>query len=62
MNLYPFRVTCHICGGEGVGSPKTAAAEWIAGKEIIHIDPRVCRDNLAAQRERDECVRKASGT
>ena len=50
MNPYQFKVTCDVCGGEGVGTIRTSAAAWDARSTIAHTDPRVCRDELARRR------------
>lgn len=54
MNPYRFPVTCDVCGGEGVGMARTAAAAWHASSVISHRDPRVCQDNLRLLREKAE--------
>lgn len=55
MNPYTFPVTCDICGGEGVGNVRTAAAAWDARSEIRHTDPAVCAMYLERRkRELDE--------
>jgi len=41
-----FKVTCEICGEEGVGNINTAAAEWISSQQVTHSDPTHCRRNL----------------
>ena len=46
MNPYVFEVYCDVCGGPGVATPRTAAAQWIVGNVIRHTDPRVCADYL----------------
>lgn len=42
MNPYQFECTCSVCGGPGVGTGRTMAAEWTGGV-IQHNDPRVCQ-------------------
>ena len=42
MNVYPYEVTCDICGGLGVASPSTNAASWQKDSIITHKDPRTC--------------------
>jgi hypothetical protein len=46
MNIWAFPVTCDRCGGEGVGSVKTAAAEWDPDMRLLHTDRRICDANL----------------
>ena len=58
MNPYTEHVTCDICGGPGVGTPKTATAAWIVGNEIRHTDPETCAYYLSLERERLERERK----
>lgn len=58
MNIYQFPVTCDICGGEGMGTYRTAGAAWDTRSTITHIDPRVCRDNLDRERRRVERERR----
>lgn len=47
MRLPQYRVTCHVCGEEGIGDHRTAGAEWYGF--VSHADPQVCADNLAAK-------------
>jgi hypothetical protein len=53
MKIYTMPVICSICGGEGAATPRDAASEWL-GVELVHSDPRVCRDNLKAQIEKEK--------
>jgi hypothetical protein len=43
-------VTCDVCGGDGMGTIETAAAQWKWGRhrysEVRHSDPAVCAANL----------------
>lgn len=46
MNPFIYPVVCDVCGGEGVGSAKTAAAMWSHGHIVTHDNPAVCIENL----------------
>jgi len=50
MNPFQYPVTCDVCGGEGVGTVRTAGAAWMEGSFISHTDPRVCAENLRLKR------------
>ena len=43
MNPYKFKVSCSVCGGEGLGTLE--ALRW-DGSLKHHKDPRVCIENL----------------
>ena len=47
MNPYQFKVVCAVCGGLGLGTITTAAAEWRRSSFIYHTDPRVCASVLS---------------
>lgn len=49
MNPYQFKVTCSVCGGQGMGTIGTAAAGWTSAGLITHISPSICRDVIAAR-------------
>jgi hypothetical protein len=51
MNPYVWETTCDICGGPGVATPRTAAAQWVRGNRVMHSDPDDCRYYLDKQRE-----------
>lgn len=59
MNIHQFPGVCDICGGEGMGTIRTAGAMWDRNSEVRHNDPRICASNLARrareldQREKD---------
>lgn len=46
MKIYTMTAVCHVCGGEGACTPKTARENWLVGSFISHDDPRVCANNL----------------
>lgn len=50
MRIHTFPVTCDICGGDGMGTIQTAAAQWDTRCEVRHTDPAVCAVVL-----REEC-------
>lgn len=54
MKSRVHEVTCSICGGTGVGDMHAVAAEWIAGREVVHADPRICYENLRIKAEQME--------
>jgi hypothetical protein len=58
MNPYQFPVTCEVCGGEGMGTFRTAGAAWRRGSFITHNNPAVCRDNLDRERRKMEEQRR----
>lgn len=58
MSLRNWTVNCDVCGGEGFGTLRTAAAEWDPDARVFHTDPRICRDNLRLERERLESEKK----
>lgn len=51
MNVFPWRLTCSICGGSGVGTTRTMTAEWY-GDGITHADPAVCLAVIAERQRR----------
>lgn len=53
MNPYTMKVTCAICGGEGVATPSTAASEWL-GAKLIHTDSRICLRNIERKRKEEQ--------
>ena len=56
MNPFFCKTYCDVCGGEGVGTPRTSAAMWSKEHTVRHTDPRVCADNL--QRRKEELDQK----
>ncbi len=60
MSAESIHVTCGVCGGEGMGTIRTASAEWTAPESVVHSDPAVCRDELARQRR--ELERRLAAT
>lgn len=50
MNPYQFEVTCDVCGEPGMGDSRASAAQWLAGSQVRHTDPRVCAMNLERKR------------
>lgn len=54
MKIHTMPVTCDVCGGNGTGDIRTAAAAWSPHSTISHRDPRVCRSVLDARREREQ--------
>lgn len=51
LSKYQHKVTCSLCGEEGVGTSDCVVAEWTGGF-VYHQDPRVCHDNLERQKEK----------
>lgn len=49
MNPYQMRVTCAVCGGEGMAIPGRGHP-WV--DRFTHNDPEVCRSYLAQQRRK----------
>jgi len=43
MKQPTFKVTCSICGGEGLGTLKTSAALWDSNSRVVHSNPDDCR-------------------
>ncbi len=58
MRIHSFPLVCDVCGGEGVGTIRTAGAAWEPGSEIRHNNPAVCAAHLA-RRKRDLDRREA---
>lgn len=54
MNPYKFPVTCDRCGGDGVGTIRTAGAAWDANSYITHRDRRICDEILAETKRLEE--------
>jgi len=50
MNPYQFEVTCDVCGGEAMATSRGAAASWLEGCSVRHIDPGVCAATLARKK------------
>lgn len=50
MRTYTTTVHCDVCGCEGQGSLRTAAAAWDSNRTIRHRDPSVCAENLQRQK------------
>jgi len=46
MQQPTFNVTCEICGEEGEGNIRTAAAAWDPNQQVVHSNPNICRRNL----------------
>ena len=49
-----MRLTCDICGGEGVGTFRTASAAWDARATIAHRDPRTCEEEIRYRKRREQ--------
>lgn len=58
MNAFPYDVECDVCGGPGVASSRTAAAQWFG--EIRHTDPAVCAEYLRRLRLKLEQERESA--
>jgi hypothetical protein len=54
VNPFTYKVACSVCGEEGYAHARHRGADWYAGSSFTHTDPRVCQDNLAAERRRRE--------
>jgi galactose-1-phosphate uridylyltransferase len=50
MNVHTAKVTCALCGGDGVTTPELATKEWF-GVKFYHNDPRICASNLANKKQ-----------
>ena len=58
--MIQFATVCDMCGGPGLGELANVAEEWLAGADIFHVNPAVCRYYLdLRERERQERVKKA---
>ena len=55
MNPFQDRVTCSICGGEGMAWAGTGYTSWF-GASFTHQDPSVCEDVLARKRAEDKAA------
>lgn len=60
MNPYQIVLTCDVCGRRGMGTRREADAAWLQTTTIAHRDPRVCRMNLDAERERLARAKRAA--
>lgn len=53
MRIHIIPVTCDVCGEGGMSTPNDSAQQWFGG-QMVHTDPRVCAENLAAKRRKFE--------
>lgn len=44
-----IKTTCAICGGTGRSTIADAGGIWL-GRDVVHVDPEVCRDELRRQK------------
>lgn len=53
MKAYGFDTVCDLCGGHGLSrGPRNYTCGY------THIDPQTCRDNIAAQKRREQEARE----
>ena len=51
MNPFVVKVTCEVCGGDAIATPRDATSQWIVNRKfdgiLVHVDPQICRDEIA---------------
>lgn len=52
MNPIQYKVTCNVCGEEGVTHIRHAGEDYLEGSFFSHKDPRVCAENLRLRSEK----------